>query len=85
MDLLSLGLVILIPLSGWLHGTSKASTRGVDRGNRLLGCVFQLMPFFNQKNGEIIALALPINLAVWWAVYRLTLYRRTSLASSAAL
>jgi hypothetical protein len=43
------------------------------------------MPFFDQKNGEIISLALPINLAVWWAVYRLTLYRRTSLASSAAL
>ena len=32
-----------------------------------------------------IALALPINLAVWWTVYRLPVYRRTSLPSSAAL
>ena len=51
----------------------------------LFGFVAQGIPFFYQKNGEIIALALPINLAVWWTVYRLTVYRRTSLPSSAAL
>jgi hypothetical protein len=28
---------------------------------------------------------LPLNLAVWWTVHRLTHYRRTSLPSSAAL
>ena len=87
MDPLSLGLVILIPLSVyWLRGTSKTlKLAGWIAVISLLGCVVQLVPFFNQKNGEIIALALPINLAVWWAVYRLTVYRRTSLASSAAL
>jgi hypothetical protein len=47
--------------------------------------VAQGIPFFSQKNGEIIALALPINLAVWWTVFRLTAYRRTSFPSSAAL
>jgi hypothetical protein len=51
----------------------------------LVGFVLQGLPRFNQRNGEIIALALPINLAVWWTVYRLTNYRRTSLPSSAAL
>ena len=87
MDPLSLGLVVLIPLSVYgLRATSKAlKLAGWIAVISLLGCVVQLIPFFDQKNGEIISLALPINLAVWWAVYRLTLYRRTSLASSAAL
>lgn len=51
----------------------------------LFGFVLQGIPAFGQSNGEIIALALPLNLAVWWTVYRLTAYRRTSLPSSAAL
>ncbi len=51
----------------------------------LFGFVTQGIPLFDQKNGEIIALALPINLAVWWTIHRLTVYRRTSLPSSAAL
>jgi len=86
-DPLSLGLVVLIPLSTyWLRATSRAlKLAGWIAVISLLGCVAQLMPVFDQKNGEIIALALPINLAVWWTVYRLTAYRRTSLASSAAL
>jgi hypothetical protein len=86
-DPLSLGLVVLVPLS--IYGA-----RGVRRAVKLagfvaaiclLGFVAQGIPAFYQKNGEIIALALPINLAVWWTVYRLTSYRRTSLPSSAAL
>jgi hypothetical protein len=51
----------------------------------LFGFVAQGVPFLNQKSGEIIGLALPINLAVWWTIFRLTAYRRTSLPSSAAL
>jgi hypothetical protein len=84
---LSLALVILIPLSIYrLRGTSRAvKLAGYIAVICLLGFVLQGAPFFNQKNGEIIALALPINLAVWWTVYRLSAYRRTSLASSAAL
>jgi hypothetical protein len=86
-DPLSLALVILIPLSIYrLRGTSRAvKLAGYIAVICLLGFVLQGAPFFNQKNGEIIALALPINLAVWWTVYRLSAYRRTSLASSAAL
>ena len=87
LDPLSIALVVLIPLSIYAR-------RGVSRATKLAGfiallCLFgfvaQGIPLFNQKNGEIIALALPINLAVWWTVFRLTAYRRTSLPSSAAL
>jgi hypothetical protein len=86
-DPLSIALVVLIPLSIYAR-------RGVSRATKFAGfiallCLFgfvaQGIPLFSQKNGEIIALALPINLAVWWTVFRLTAYRRTSLPSSAAL
>jgi hypothetical protein len=86
-DPLSLALVVLVPFSVYgLRGVSKAlKLAGIVASLSLLGFVLQGIPLFNQKNGEIIALALPINLAVWWTVYRLALYRRTSLPSSAAL
>ena len=86
-DPLSLALVVLIPLSIYgLRGVSRAlKFAGFVALLSLLGFVLQGIPFFDQKNGEIIALALPINLAVWWTVHRLTHYRRTSLPSSAAL
>jgi hypothetical protein len=86
-DPLSLALVVLVPLSIYgLRAVSKAvKLAGIVASLSLLGFVLQGIPLFHQKNGEIIALALPINLAVWWTVYRLSLYRRTSLPSSAAL
>lgn len=86
LDPLSLGLVFLIPLALYgRRGVSKAlKLAGFVAALSLFGFVLQGLPFFSQKNGEIIALALPINLAVWWTVYRLTHYRRTSLPSSAA-
>jgi hypothetical protein len=86
-DPLSLALVVLVPVSIYgLRGVSKAlKLAGIVASLSLLGFVLQGIPLFGQKNGEIIALALPINLAVWWTVYRLALYRRTSLPSSAAL
>ncbi len=86
-DPLSIALAFLIPLSVYgLRGVSRArKLSGFVAALSLVGFVLQGIPFFDQKNGEIIALALPINLAVWWTVYRLTVYRRTSLPSSAAL
>jgi uncharacterized protein DUF4105 len=86
-DPLSLALVVLIPLSVYgLRGVSKAlKLSAFVAALSLFGFVLQGIPFFDQKNGEIIGLALPINLAVWWTVYRLSTYRRTSLPSSAAL
>ena len=87
LDPLSIALVVLIPLSIYgLRGVSRAiKFAGFVALVSLFGFVAQGIPAFGQKNGEIIALALPINLAVWWTVYRLTVYRRTSLPSSAAL
>jgi hypothetical protein len=86
LDPLSLGLVVLIPLAVHTrHGGSKVlKLAGFIAALSLLGFVLQGIPFFDQKNGEIIGLALPINLAVWWTVYRLSVYRRTSLPPSAA-
>ncbi len=86
-DPLSIGLVVLVPLAIYAR---KAQSRAVKLAGWiaaicLFGFVAQSIPFFYQKNGEIIALALPINLAVWWTVHRLSNYRRTSLPSSAAL
>src|SRR4029079_10841568 len=80
-DPLSIALVVLIPLEIYAR---KAQSRAVKLAGwavaiSLIGFVAQGIPFFNEKNGEIIALALPINLAVWWTVYRLSSYRRTSL------
>jgi hypothetical protein len=86
-DPLLLALAVLIPFSVYgLRGVSRAlRLSGFIAALSLLGFVLQGLPFFDQKNGEIIALALPINLAVWWTLHRLTVYRRTSLPSSAAL
>jgi putative effector of murein hydrolase len=87
MDPLSLGLVVLIPLSIYFRRASSKAVKlaGWIAAICLLAFVAQGLPLFDEKNGEVIALALPINLAVWWTVYRLTAYRRTSLPSSAAL
>lgn len=86
-DPLAIGLVVLIPLSIYfLRASNKAvKLAGWIAAISLVGWVAQGIPFFDENNGEIIALALPINLAVWWTVYRLSAYRRTSFPSSAAL
>lgn len=87
LDPLSVALVVLIPLS--IYGRRAVSRAlklaGVVAALSLIGFVAQGIPFFDQRNGEIVALALPINLVVWWTIHRLTHYRRTSLPSSAAL
>jgi hypothetical protein len=84
---LSIALAVLIPLS--VYGL-----RAIERARRLsaivaalslFGFIAQGIPLFDQSNGEMIALGLPINLAIVWTVYRLTFYRRTSRPSSAAL
>jgi hypothetical protein len=84
---LSIALTVLIPLS--VYGL-----RAIERARRLsaivaalslAGFIVQGVPLFDQSNGEMIALGLPINLGIVWTVYRLTFYRRTSRPSSAAL
>lgn len=40
-------------------------------GSSILGFVLQLLPGFDQVNGEIIALFLPVHLAIAWTVMRM--------------
>jgi len=84
---LSLALFVVVPFAlGWgkmSRGVTRLAT--VIAMLSLLGFVLQGVPGWNQKNGEIIALALPLNLATAWAVYRLAHYRRISRSSSADL
>jgi len=84
---LSIGLAVLIPLAIYARKARARAIRlaGLIAAICLFGFVLQGIPFFYERNGEVIALALPINLAVWWTVHRLGNYRRTSLPSSAAL
>lgn len=83
----SLVVFALIPLAVGFRRAGRGTTRiGTAIAMlSLLGFVLQGVPGWNQKNGEIIALALPLNLAVAWAVYRLANYRRISRSSSADL
>jgi hypothetical protein len=37
----------------------------------VLGLLLKVLPWFHQVNGEMIAMALPVNLAVAWAAWRL--------------
>lgn len=87
LDPLSIAMVVLIPFAvyGFRGVNTARKISGWIAAISLLGFVAQGIPLFDQPNGEIIAFALPLNLAVLWVVYRLTAYRRTSLPSSAAL
>jgi hypothetical protein len=54
----------------WLRGTALAVL-----GVSVLGLLLQALPGFDQVNGEIIALALPVHAAVAWLVARLAAAR----------
>jgi hypothetical protein len=84
---LSFVLFLLVPVAIGFGKLSRGVTRlatGIAMLS-LLGFVLQGVPGWNQKNGEIIALALPLNLAAAWAIYRLAHYKRISRSSSADL
>jgi hypothetical protein len=63
LPLAALGVRGAMRLSLWLAGAVAALS--------LLGFVLQILPWLDQVNGPIIALALPPNLALGWAVLRL--------------
>jgi hypothetical protein len=74
---LALPLVVLLPAlalgvqwasrpSLWLSGAVALAS--------ILGALLHLLPWFDQVNAEIIALTLPVNLALAWAVHRLIRY-----------
>lgn len=67
----ALALVVLVPamLAGreWAHTPALRLAR-VVAALSVIGLGLHLIPGFEQVNGEIIALFLPINLGLWWAV-----------------
>jgi hypothetical protein len=78
---------LLLPLAAllpFLHGRSPGWARGaravsmVVAVGSIMGFVLQIVPSFGQTNGEIIAFALPVNLAIAYSVWRLTGPGRTT-------
>lgn len=70
---LSLPLAGLLPRLGSAHGTAGRWTTRLATGVALLaaaGMLWKVLPLTQQVNGEIIALALPLQLAVGLAVWR---------------
>jgi hypothetical protein len=71
---LSLPLAVLVPA---LAFGKRWARRGAVRlalvmaALSVLGLLLKVLPWFHQVNGEMVALALPINLAVAWAAWKL--------------
>ena len=72
-NLLALGLLWLVPTAarGFPTGRGALVLAGTVAGLSQLGLVLKLLPAFYQVNGEIIALALPVHLAVAAASWQL--------------
>jgi hypothetical protein len=71
---LALVLAVMLPFAvRGARGTGRVSLwlAGAVVGLSLLGFVLQVLPWFDQVNGPIIALVLPPNLALGWLVVRL--------------
>ena len=72
---LALALVVLMPAMvlgyRWAYRPAVAIA-GVIAGGAVLGFLMQALPWFNQVNGEIIALALPINAGLAAAAWTLS-------------
>ncbi len=84
---LALPLVLLVPCvaygarwaarGAWLLSAAVAALS-------VLGLVIQVLPGLDQRNAQIIALALPVNLVLAWTVRRLADHTRTEPAAAAA-
>jgi hypothetical protein len=76
----ALFLVVSLPFLArgrvWATGTSVCMA-GIVVALSALGFVVQALPWFNQVNGSMIAMALPPNLAVGWVVWRLATQSRS--------
>jgi hypothetical protein len=70
----ALPLVVALPFAArgdrWARRTSVVCA-GLMAGLSVLGFLVQVLPWFSQVNGSIIALTLPPNLAVGWLALRL--------------
>jgi len=79
-DVLSLALAVMLPLAiGRGRAIRAARTLAlVIAAIAFVGFAMQILPWFNQVNGEIIALTLPAHLALAWCVLALTLAPATA-------
>jgi hypothetical protein len=74
-DVLSLALAVVLPLA-IARGRAVRAARTLSivvAAIAFVGFAMQVLPWFNQVNGEIIALTLPAHLALAWCVLALTL------------
>jgi hypothetical protein len=79
-DVLSLGLAVVLPLAiTRARGAAAARKLSVVvAAIALVGFVMQVLPWFNQVNGEVIALTLPAHLALAWSILALTVVPETA-------
>jgi hypothetical protein len=78
-DVLSLALAVVLPLAV-ARGRAVRAARTLSiviAAFALVGFAMQVLPWFKQVNGEIIALTLPAHLALAWCVVALTLAPET--------
>jgi hypothetical protein len=71
---LALPLVLLVPALAYRVGWSRRPARILAAAVAVvsvLGLLLQLLPGLDQVNGEIIALMLPVNVALGWAVWEI--------------
>ena len=85
-DVLSLALAVVLPLAvARARAVRLARTLAiVVAAIAFVGFAMQVLPWFKQVNGEVIALTLPAHLALAWCVLALTLAPETAPARRAA-
>ena len=85
-DVLSLALAVVLPLAvARARAVRLARTLSiVVAAVAFVGFAMQILPWFKQVNGEVIALTLPAHLALAWCVLALTLAPETAPARRAA-
>ena len=85
-DVLSLALAVVLPLAvARARAVRLARTLSiVVAAIAFVGFAMQILPWFKQVNGEVIALTLPAHLALAWCVLALTVAPETAPARRAA-
>jgi hypothetical protein len=78
-DVLSLALAVVLPMA-IARGRAVRAARTLSMliaAIAVAGFVLQALPWFDQVNGEVIALTLPAHLVLLWAVFGLTVAPET--------
>lgn len=81
---LAVPLIVMLPALAWRGRWRRGTVRlaVVVAALSVLGLLLQVFPPFRQVNGEYIALALPINVAIAWAAWRLAAAPVTGVAAA---